>query len=606
MTRRRVTKRASHLSFEWLEVRRLLTGHDTIATAIPETLTQGVASTIPGNIDDPNTADIYQLNLSFGQQLSANVDVQSLGSSLNSYLRVFNATGIELVNSGSGSGDSAANYTAFATGTYYVGVSDAVNTSYDPNSSGSGFGFTSGQYNLTLLVNPPVSDPNNSLANATTVNFVHGVSTSEQGLIVDPLDADLFKLTLNQFDAAQLSVDAIASGSNLESRLRLFDANGNELASNSNPGGDPSLKYEATATGVYYVGISGDGNDSYDPHVPRSGVDASVGSFKLQVLVNSPDSNNSLATATPVNFTRGISTSVSGQIVDPPDADIFSLALNKGDAAQLGINALASGSPLESRLRLFDAAGNELASNATPGSDPSLTYQATSSGIYYVGVSGTANAAYDPHVPRSGMEASVGSFQLNVTVNSPPPVAQEVEPNNTIDDANSIAVGTNVGGNIGTPGDQDFYLFTLTAVGQLTVTAAPDSLSSLAARLTLYGPNRQSLLSADALPGSVGASVQQHLPAGTYYVAVASSASTGAAATGDYQISTSFIAATPPFTDISIRTDSTLTQSNSNAVAIAQGDLNGDGIPDLVVANQFKGEVAVLLGVGDGTFRPAV
>jgi hypothetical protein len=42
---------------------------------------------------------------------------------------------------------------------------------------------------------------------------------------------------------------------------------------------------------------------------------------------------------------------------------------------------------------------------------------------------------------------------------------------------------------------------------------------------------------------------------------------------------------------------------------VAVGDFNGDGVPDLAVANagtQYAGTVSILLGNGDGTFRPAV
>jgi len=46
------------------------------------------------------------------------------------------------------------------------------------------------------------------------------------------------------------------------------------------------------------------------------------------------------------------------------------------------------------------------------------------------------------------------------------------------------------------------------------------------------------------------------------------------------------------------------------STAVALGDFNGDGAPDLVVTNAafgaLPGNVSVLLGNGDGTYRPAM
>ncbi|PYI80266.1 MAG: hypothetical protein DME26_21920, partial [Verrucomicrobia bacterium] len=47
-------------------------------------------------------------------------------------------------------------------------------------------------------------------------------------------------------------------------------------------------------------------------------------------------------------------------------------------------------------------------------------------------------------------------------------------------------------------------------------------------------------------------------------------------------------------------------RAGSQPVSVAVADFNGDGKPDLVVANQVSGDVSVLLGNGNGTFQTAV
>ena len=99
-------------------------------------------------------------------------------------------------------------------------------------------------------------------------------------------DVDMYAFDLEAGQVVILDVDAGGTGSAgiegslLDNILRVFDADGNEVAMNGNGGapdevfqanGDAYLEFEAPADGTYYVGISTLGNNFYDPNVQASG-----------------------------------------------------------------------------------------------------------------------------------------------------------------------------------------------------------------------------------------------------------------------------------------------------------------------------------------------
>ncbi len=105
---------------------------------------------------------------------------------------------------------------------------------------------------------------------------------------------------------------------------------------------------------------------------------------------------------------------VSNAVEATADVDMFALSLVAGEIVALDLDSVPitlGGVPqmMSGELRIFDAAGQELAQNsvgAAPGEMPSnnayLEFTAPATAIYYVGVSQYLNTTYDPNVVGSG------------------------------------------------------------------------------------------------------------------------------------------------------------------------------------------------------------
>ncbi|MGF1478299.1 MAG: PPC domain-containing protein [Cyanophyceae cyanobacterium] len=142
------------------------------------------------------------------------------------------------------------------------------------------------------------SERNDTLATATPT----GLSANNLGRlsfsgeigdnpdIAPQSDVDLFKVQLDVGDRLTIDIEADIVGSSLDSILRLFAANGNEVAVNDDDFGslDSLINFTAVVSDTYFIGVSGYSNFSYDPFTEGSGDFGSTGEYSLEITLESP------------------------------------------------------------------------------------------------------------------------------------------------------------------------------------------------------------------------------------------------------------------------------------------------------------------------------
>ncbi len=221
-------------------------------------------------------------------------------------------------------------------------------------------------------------DPNGTFAGAIQGPRMDGTdTTSLTGRIgedgannVGDRDVDLAKFEVLSPGIVTLAVNSHPSRpDDFDSFLRLFDQSGQELATDDNSGvGNFSQISTYLDTGLYYVGVSGQGNDDYDPEEAGSGSSGDTGNFSLDFSLSSTDPNGVISGATPVNLgtTRDPLTFL-GEIgkdftnpVATADVDLFELTAPDDGYLLVDIDTPFNSNYVDSFLRVFDADGEEL------------------------------------------------------------------------------------------------------------------------------------------------------------------------------------------------------------------------------------------------------
>tara|TARA_R110002072_G_scaffold303129_1_gene494988 strand:+ start:11758 stop:20241 length:8484 start_codon:yes stop_codon:yes gene_type:complete len=231
---------------------------------------------------------------------------------------------------------------------------------------------------------------------------------------------------------------------------------------------------------------------------------------------------------------------VSHSLAVASDVRIFAVPLNAGQAVTVDIDAEVLGSTLDALVRVFDPAGNEVASvdNLTTRNerpldslqlDPELAFHAVTTGTWHIGVSSSGNASYDPATGTGVNGNSIGTFSLTVTLDSGA-TTETATPVNVVEGSSATLTES-----IGSVGDRDSYRIDLTAGQVVEATVSTDGLAGdLQSRIELYGPDVRGVAVVDTGSFDAPSILYRVTDTGPYFFDVLSTTRRDTA--GDYEV----------------------------------------------------------------------
>ena len=322
----------------------LVDGNDQAAEALAVPVGSGASGTIGDGVGGTDV-DTFAFDVVAGQRVGFDVDLPS-GSALNSYLRIFNAAGTQLAanDNGAAAGEtlgtaSYAEHTFATAGTYYFAVSGSPNTGYGLLSGDGDVAGSTGAYAVSLVKRAVGSDADDQLGEAAALP----VGAAATGSLSVRTDVDMYAFTVAAGQRVMLDVDRTA-GSGLDSYLRVFDANGGQLAYNDSgaaPGEDMSvnsfLHLEFTTGGTYFVGVSANPNRAYSAVNGTNDVSGRAGGYTLTLTDSTLAAATAAATNPAVKSVRGTPAPANlfSDVAVAPSAEREALLVLAGEVIEL-------------------------------------------------------------------------------------------------------------------------------------------------------------------------------------------------------------------------------------------------------------------------------
>ncbi|MGI9429253.1 MAG: pre-peptidase C-terminal domain-containing protein, partial [Bythopirellula sp.] len=429
-------------------------GNDTIATAIVTGIGIGrneylSAGEIGDNLvlaDATKDVDLFSVDLLEGDVLNVDVIAESIASPLDAVLSIFDTDGqlLALVDD-SNSSDPSIDFTAPKTGNYFVGISGFANLAYDPFLAGSGFGGSTGLYQIAMLLNGG-GGATGGIVTIPDVDFYEVDWSNLAGSRVDVIfagqnDVDLSSGLLEILGPDGETVLATASAQPLgvaaenidlaitdfvvptagiyTLRFRSSTAGeytllvGEEIVFDLEPDVSifgPNRLFSSSVTALGYLGPEPQiGGSSAESSATQSG----GGGVASLIATGESEPNNTLAGATPLSLgfdgLEDPEVDVYAQLSSSGDVDYYALQLEPGDILNLAVDGAGQ------KVSLRNGSGTELISSTF---NISAIYPATSP-LLIDGNASVARVIDEAGVYYVGVTGSTGPYELNLRLFRP-------------------------------------------------------------------------------------------------------------------------------------------------------------------------------------------